>query len=158
MKFTVYLKFDKPIYNFKYITISIGGFSQAKIWKLENWSILLKMILNKFDFKILITGTSEDIKNAKILCLINSRRIISLCGQSNMDQLLNIIKFSKAHITNGSMHIATLYSKKTLCLFNNHDPKGKWYPANKNAIKIRSKFGIDSIKPYYVFNKLNIFF
>ena len=36
------------------------------------------------------------------------------------------------------MHVASLYSK-TLCLFNNHDPLGKWYPANKNAIIIRPK-------------------
>ena len=31
------------------------------------------------------------------------------------------------HITNdnGSMHISTLYSKETIYLFSNHDPKGK---------------------------------
>ena len=79
-------------------------------------------------------------------------KIISLCGKNNLDELLNIIKFSKLHITNdnGSMHLATLYSKKTLCLFNNHDP-GKWYPANKKAIKIRSNNGINSINPYFIF-------
>lgn len=151
---------DKPIYDFSYISISIGGFSQPAIWNLNNWSILIRLILNRYNFKILITGTKEDIKNAKFLSLIDSKRISSLCGKNNFDQLFNIIKFSKCHITNdnGSMHIATLFSKKTLCLFNNHDPKGKWYPANRNAIKLQSKFGINSINPYYVFNKLIRFF
>ena len=43
-----------------------------------------------------------------------------------LKKLFNIIKFSQLHITNDneSMHISTLYNKKTICLFNNHDPKG----------------------------------
>ena len=61
-------------------------------------------------------------------------------GKNNLDELLNIIKFSKLHITNdnGSMHLATLYSKKTLCLFNNHDPRAMVSSKQKKAIKIRS--------------------
>ena len=150
---------DFPIYNFNYISISIGGFSQPTVWKLKNWNILLRLILNNLNYKIIITGTKEDIKSAKLLCLINPKRIISLCGKNNLDELLNIIKFSKLHVTNdnGSMHLATLFSKKTLCLFNNHDPEGKWYPANKKAIKIRSNNGINSINPYFIFKKLNRF-
>ncbi len=150
-------KIEKPIFNFKYISISIGGFSQPKIWKMNNWVILIKLILNKFNYKILITGTKEDIYNARYLSLINPKRILSLCGKNNIDQLFNIIKFSKAHITNdnGSMHIATLTSQKTLCLFNNHDPKGKWYPANKNAIIYRPNLGVGDIKPQSVFYNLN---
>ena len=95
---------------------------------------MLRLILNNLNHKIIITGTKEDIKNAKLLCFINPKRIISLCGKNNLDELLNIIKFSKLHITNdnGSMHLATLYSKKTLCLFNNHDREGKWYQQTKS--------------------------
>ena len=45
---------NKPIYNKNYITISIGGFSQQAIWNLNNWSILIKLILNRFNYKIII--------------------------------------------------------------------------------------------------------
>ena len=50
------------------------------------------------------------------------------------------------------MHISTLYNKKTICLFNNHDPKGKWYPANYNAKIFRSREGINKIKPKTILN------
>jgi len=52
------------------------------------------------------------------------------------------------------MHIATLFKKKTICLFNNHDPIGKWYPVNNKAIILRPKDGVNSINSYKVFNIL----
>ena len=60
------------------------------------------------------------------------------------------------HITydNGSMHVASLFLKKKICLFNNHDPIGKWYPVNKNSIVIRPKKGVNTISPYFVFSKI----
>ncbi len=147
---------NKPIYNKNYITISIGGFSQPTIWSLNNWSILLKLILNRFNYKIIITGTKYDEKKANFLSRLNKKKIINLCNKTNFKDLINIIKFSKYHITNdnGSMHIATLFQKKTICLFNNHDPAGKWYPLNKNAIILRPNRGINFINSYKVFNKL----
>jgi ADP-heptose:LPS heptosyltransferase len=149
-------QFNKPIYKKEYITISIGGFSQPVIWNLKNWSILVKLILNKFNYKILITGTQHDLQTGNALSLVCKKNIINLCGRINLKDILNIIKFSKYHITNdnGSMHIASLYKKKTICLFNNHDPLGKWYPANNNAIIFRPKEGVNYINPYKVFNKL----
>ena len=48
-----------------------------------------------------------------------------MTGKTNISELFNLIRFSKIHITNdnGSMHVASLFEKKTICLFNNHDPK-----------------------------------
>lgn len=147
---------DKPIYNKNYITISIGGFSQPAIWNLNNWSILIKLILNRFNYKIIIVGTKYDQNKANFLSRLNKKKIINLCDKTNIKDLINIIKFSKYHITNdnGSMHIATLFKKKTICLFNNHDPIGKWYPVNRNAIILRPKKGIHLINSYKVFNRL----
>ena len=64
-----------------------------------------------------------------------------MCGKTRLKELFNIIKYSKMHITNdnGSMHIFTIYSIKTICMFNNHDPIGKWYPENKNAVILDQK-------------------
>ena len=147
---------NKPIHNQEYITISIGGFSQPVLWNLNNWSILIKLILNRFNYKIIIIGTKYDEKKANFISRLNNKKIINLCDKTNIKDLINIIKFSKYHITNdnGSMHIATLFNKKTICLFNNHDPIGKWYPVNKNAIILRPKKGINSINSYKVFNRL----
>ncbi len=149
-------KIDQPIYKFKYITISIGGFSQPKVWDIKNWSTLIQLISKNHRYKIIILGTKNDIRNSNFLMRQNKKSILSLCGKTNINQLLNIIKFSKVHITNdnGSMHAATLFQKKTLCLFNNHDPIGKWYPENKNSKILRPANGINSINPYKVYRIL----
>ena len=104
----------KPLFNFQYITISIGGFSQPMIWKKNYWAILLKLILTRYDHKVVIVGTKKDIKNANFLSFINKKRIISTCGKTNLNQLFNIIEHSDLHITNdnGSMHVASLFEKK----------------------------------------------
>ena len=44
--------------------------------------------------------------------------------------------------------------KKIICLFNNHDLIGKWYPLNKNAIILRNNNGVNYIKPTKVFKNL----
>ena len=147
------IKQNRPLLNFKYITISIGGFSQPKIWKKNYWSILLRLILKKYNYKIIILGTKKDVKDANCLSLINKNRIIMKCNQTSLKELFNIIKFSDIHLTNdnGSMHVASLFEKKSICLFNNHDPEGKWYPSSKNALILRSNKGIDQINPYKVY-------
>ncbi len=150
------LKKSNPPFNFEYITISIGGFSQPTLWKKNNWSILLKLMINNFNYKIIILGTDKDKNYANFLCSINNKKIMSLCGKTNFDNLCNLIKFSKIHITNdnGSMHVATLFQKKTICLFNNHDRVGKWFPQNKNAFILRDNLGVNEIKPIKVLNNL----
>ena len=147
---------SKPIYENNYITISTGGFSQPILWKKQNWSILVKLLIKNFGYKIIVLGTHKDIEVSHYITKQNKKYLISLCGKTDLYQLMNIIKFSKIHITNdnGSMHIASLFLKKTICLFNNHDPIGKWYPVNKNSIVIRPKKGVNTISPYFVFSKI----
>ena len=100
---------------------------------------------------------SQIIKIQLFLNLKNKKRIISLCGKTELDKLFTLIQNSTVHITNdnGTMHVSTIFSKKTICLFNNHDPIGKWNPSNKNAIIFRSKNGVNGIKPISVYKKLN---
>ena len=64
-----------------------------------------------------------------------------------------MVQHSDLHITNdnGSMHVASLFEKKTVCLFNNHEPVGKWYPSNKKAIVLRDRLGVNNIRPNKVF-------
>ena len=146
------LSFSSPIIKKKYLTLSIGGFSQVKNWSLENWSRLIDLLLANSNLNIVILGTNNDIISAKYLIKKNRNRIISYCGKTNLVQLFNLIRYTKIHITNdnGSMHVASLYKKNIICLFNNHDPWGKWFPSNKEAVIIRPNNGIDNISPYKV--------
>ena len=152
-------KNEKKLIKSNYISISIGGFSQPNLWKIEKWKKLCQKFISKYNLNIVITGTKEDINNGKLLANINKKKIHNYCGKLNINQLFNIIKFSELHITNdnGSMHVATIYNKKTICLFNNHDPEGKWFPANHKAKIFRSKKGVNNIKAETVLNFISNF-
>ena len=154
-------EFDKkPIISGKYITISPGGNSSPCLWSLNNWKLLITKILNFYKIKIIIVGNSSENIKGDILKKVKYEKIQNYCGKTNIDELFNIIKHSSLHITNdnGSMHVATLFKKKTICLFNNHDPKGKWFPLNENANVVWSNKGIKHISHYKVFKEVNNFF
>ena len=146
-------KKEKKLLKFNYLTLSIGGFSQPRLWDINNWIKLTKLIEKNYNYKIIIIGTKNDIQNSELLSKINNKKIISLCGKLNLKKFFNIIKFTDLHITNdnGSMHLASLYDRKSICLFNNHDPIGKWYPINKNSHILRNKFGVNKISHIKVF-------
>ena len=84
-------KIDKPIFNYKYITISIGGFA-ATVWDLNNWSRLLNLLTTNYNFKILILGTKDD-KNSLELLKQNKKNLLSLWARLIL--IVNIIKFSE---------------------------------------------------------------
>ena len=149
-------KNEKPILKFKYITISHGGVSSPQLWHLESWKKLIYLLIKHYNYKIVIIGSKKEKKAADYLHEIDKKKIVNMCGKTRLKELFNIIKYSKMHITNdnGSMHISTIYSIKTMCMFNNHDPIGKWYPENKNAVIIRPNNGVNSIKPNFIFKKI----
>ena len=133
--------------NFKnFITISNGGklpllaynkgVKATKDWGLKNWKILLKKIIYHYPtLKIVIVGSKREYEKAKKLEKIKSKNIINLCGKTNIKELIEIIDKSKFHISHddGTMHVASMFSKKSIAIFSNWDIEGRWFPENKNS-------------------------
>ena len=141
----------------KYIIFSIGGISSPKKWSISNWIILAKLILDKYqDFEVILVGVKSENLIAKEIAKQNSKKIINMCGKTNFNLLCNLLKNSKLVITNdnGVMHLCSIYQKTIIALFNNHDPKGKWYPLNNNAQILRPNNGIEFLSPKKVFRTM----
>ena len=85
---TIKSKGDKPVFNYKYITISIGGFSQPILWKIQNWGILTNLICKNLKYKIIILGTNKDLNYCNFLLKQNKICYYPLCGKTNINQLL----------------------------------------------------------------------
>ena len=143
--------------NDKYITISMGGRNIKKTWRFENWEILIKKIVNQFPIlKIKIVGSKNEITDANIICKINNKQIINMCGKTDVKSLFRLINSSQYHISHddGTMHVASVYSKPGAVIFGLTSPKGQWFPLNKRQKIFYPKKNIDEFKPNYIYKKI----
>ncbi len=160
-KIIVDIKPESPFFKKRYITFSIGGISSPTKWSISNWKTLTKLILGKYkNLNIVLLGIKSENSLAKEIEKLNTKKIINMCGKTQFNLMCNILKNSKFVITNdnGVMHLCSVYQKKIIALFNNHDPKGKWYPLNVNAKIIRPNKGIKFLLPKMVFTTMIKFF
>lgn len=156
---------EKKIIRQKYFTIGPGGFALGRLpdkiktfkpirWKNENWIKLCQKLISRYkNIKIVITGTKKERLLSKKLRKKFRYNIIDKCGKTSVNEWINIIKYTELHICqdNGSMHLATLFQKKNIALFNNHDFYGKWFPLNKNSYVIRLEGDINTIELSHIF-------
>tara|TARA_Y100000590_G_scaffold454050_1_gene600178 strand:- start:242 stop:1198 length:957 start_codon:yes stop_codon:yes gene_type:complete len=141
----------------KYMTISMGGRNVKKTWKFKNWKILIQKIVNKFpNLKIKIVGSKNEISNANVICKINNKQITNMCGKTNVKSLFKLINSSQYHISHddGTMHVASVYSKPGAVIFGLTAPKGKWFPLNKKQKIFYPERNINETKPNKVFKKI----
>lgn len=82
------------------------------------------------------------------------KKIINLCGNTNIRQLFDIIDSSKYHISHddGTMHIASTFKKKGIAIFGITSEKGRWFPSNSNQKIFYPKKHINQIKPEKIIN------
>ena len=110
------------------ITIGIGGSGSNKKWKIENYIILLNMILIKNSIEtIIIAGGKNECKDAeKILFFFKSNKkikILNLCEKS-IDDSIPIIAKSKIYIGNdtGFMHLSGSLGTTSIGIFGATHP------------------------------------
>ena len=143
-------------YNKNFITISHGQRNPVKDWGLKNWKILLKGINNYYPtLKIIITGTKKEYMRAKRLKKTKPVNIVNLCGKTNIKELFEIINKSKFHISHddGTMHVASIFNKKSIAIFSTWAQKLIWFPDNKNLNIFYPKESVKETKPKWVLKK-----
>ena len=138
-----------------YITISLGGKSDLKKWNIKNWIFIVSKIIIKYpNLKIKIIGSKNEKKMSEQITILNRKKIINLCGNTNIRQLFDIIDSSKYHISHddGTMHIASTFKKKGIAIFGITSEKGRWFPSNSNQKIFYPKKHINQIKPEKIIN------
>ena len=100
--------------------------------------------------------SKNEISNANIVCKINNKQIINMCGKTTVKSLFRLINSSQYHISHddGTMHVASVYSIPGMVIFGLTAPKGKWFPLNKKQRIFYPKKNINEIKPIKVFKKI----
>ncbi len=108
------------------VGLNPGGNWGPKRWPKENFSELADKFADKFNAKIIITGSSQDIELAEDIRRKTRCGAILACGKLNIKQFAALASVLNLFISadSGPMHIANaMGAKKIIALFGPTDPK-----------------------------------
>lgn len=116
-------KLKKNIAATKYlIGIAPGAkYGSSKMWGEENYSNLIKKLLNIKDLNILLFGSKEDYLTSEriISRLSSSKRVYNSCGYFSLTESLYIMGESNIFVANdsGAMHLASSRNAYIIAIF-----------------------------------------
>lgn len=103
--------------NGKYIIVHPGSGGSAVDLPIVKMKLLVKLLLEKFDHEIFITGSETE----KQLCenFILDDRVHNVAGRVNLEEMIALIKKAELFVANstGPLHIAAALGKKTVSFF-----------------------------------------
>ncbi|MFA4983751.1 MAG: GT4 family glycosyltransferase PelF [Candidatus Omnitrophota bacterium] len=120
------------------VNISASSRWLTKDWPLEHIARLCEE-LKEQDIRVVVTGTSGDIAQARaLLGMTRDARPINACGKTTVNQLACLIKRCGAYISSDSapLHVAAAVGTPFVALFGPTDPRRHLPPA-ENFIVIR---------------------
>ncbi len=109
----------------EYIVLNIGATKPANRWITEGFALLTKAVESRFDIATVLTGGKEDQDVASRIMNNAGQRVITLVGKTSIDELKDVLKYSKAVVTcdTGPMHLAVALGKEVVALFGPSDAK-----------------------------------
>ena len=113
-------KITKPILNFnsqnivkaKYFVLYVGASMEQKLWPFYRFSKVAEHVFDRTNLTAVILGVESEKKYADLVVAnvrsVNESRIIDLCGQTTMDEVIDIIGNAEFIVSNDTsgVHIA----------------------------------------------------
>lgn len=112
----------------KYVVINPNA-SDLRIerrWDIENFQSIADYLLSNSNYSVVLIGSKgEQQYTNQLLYKQSNKRLISLAGQTTMDELIKVIQEADLMITNdtGPMHISFATGTSTICLFGPCSPQ-----------------------------------
>ncbi len=109
---------DSPV-SLPYIVVSPGASWGPKTWPVRNFASVIQQLLNQFDIHVLVCGGSSDRSVcAELSRLVDSAKMINLCGKTTLMELTGIIRQARLVLTNDSapVHIAAATRTPSVCI------------------------------------------
>jgi len=104
----------------------VGPNLSVRNYPLDRLSRVLGEILKEFpDYRVGMIGTKENITSCEKLAeLVQSDRLVSLAGRTNMDELFELLHAAKLLISNdnGPVHFAAMTDTPTIALYSTDSP------------------------------------
>ena len=169
--------------NENYAVFYIGGRTNYKIWKVDNFIQVAKYINEKYGLKIFLLGSQEDVDlSSEFEKRFNNQNVNNLTARTTLIDVIKILNQASIMIGNdsGLAHIAAALNTKLIVIANGTH-LGRFFPypeeaANVKAIypyeiethlkninkvvekyKYRSTLDINSVLPENVINEVDNF-
>ena len=111
---------------------------ENKHWKSENWTELIKKLIEQNKYNLVITGTKNDIKFVDSLILnIDKSKFVNLCGKTNFEELQRVLSCTEKVITldNGTAHLAWATGKPDIISIFTCTPPLRFAPFGSQKYK-----------------------
>ena len=117
----------------KYVIFFVGGSEKYKKWNPHNFSKVASHLNSKYDYDIVICGSSEDEKDASIIKKNYKGEILDLVGKTSLSELIELISNADLILSNESSgsHIAAALNKKNIFVNYNGRHLGRFLPYPK---------------------------
>jgi ADP-heptose:LPS heptosyltransferase len=121
-----------------YCLIFIGAGHSNRKWNIENYVNVAKYIQNNSQFKIILSGSKEDLSDAEKFCNQMGSPIINLVGDTSLSDLIFITKHAKIVISNetGLAHISASFEKTYTLVISNGNYLTRFCPHPHNPYYI----------------------
>lgn len=116
---------NKITKNDKVIAINPGGNWPNKRWIPEKWAELADILMEKYNAKIIFSGSSNDVDLYLMIQDMMKNNAYSVCGKTTIRQAGALFNRCDMVISadSGPVHIACALQKKIIALFGPTDPK-----------------------------------
>ena len=109
----------------KIIVINPGGNWDLKQWAVGNFTKLIEQLMEKFSYKIIISGASKDVDLANTIIAPLKIKPIVLVGETNLKQVMVLMKRADIVISadSGPLHIASSVGTNVIGIFGPTRPE-----------------------------------
>ena len=148
-----FLKTNSVIENDFLVGINPGGNWLPKRWPVENWARLADKLISELGCKLVITGSSSDVRLVKQITAAMLQKPILAVASLNIKQFAALCKKLDIFITadTGPLHIANAVgAKKIIALFGPTSPMITGAFPDKNIVLLQHDVGCKI--PCYVVN------
>jgi heptosyltransferase-1 len=109
----------------KWVLLVPGARWQNKLWPVEHFAELVRMMSKNSDLKFAVLGSSDDKQLGNTITAAAPSRVVDLTGQTSLHEMIEWLRLSRLVIANdtGPMHIAAALRKPVVALFGPTDPR-----------------------------------
>jgi ADP-heptose:LPS heptosyltransferase len=118
-----------------FVVMHPGGNMDIQLWATERFAALADKVSEGYGLDIVVTGVKSEADIANKLASSARGKVINLCGETSLQELIEMLRMARACITNdtGTMHVAAMVGTPTLAIFGTRLSPLWWYPVGSKV-------------------------